>query len=151
MIILAIDPGPIESAYALWDGEKILAHGKRPNGDLAAPEFRSKNQADFVAIECVSSYGMAVGSEVFETCRWEGKFELLFTNVVRVRRRDVKSHLCETTTAKDKDVIAALTDRLGTKGTAKAPGPTFGVAGDVWAALAVAVFKWDELAKAGVK
>lgn len=139
--VLGIDPGPTESAYAYWDGSKILKSGKIPSREIIDLE-----PVDVVAIECCTGYGMAVGQEVFETCRFEGRYEAFFegvTKTIRVRRRDVKSHLCENPAAKDRDIIAALTDRIGPKGTKKAPGPTFGVSADIWAALATAIYAYD--------
>jgi hypothetical protein len=131
----------VQSAFVVWDGKRILEMGKVENSALLGkPPVVSA-----VAIESIKGYGMTVGAEVFETCRWEGKFELFFDTLspIRVARRDVKDHICMNAKAKDKDVIEALTDRIGPKGTKKDPGPTFGVAADIWAALAVAVFVWD--------
>jgi hypothetical protein len=42
-------------------------------------------------------------------------------------------------------VRQALIDRLGLQGTKKAPGPTYGIKSHEWAALAVAVYGWDQL------
>ena len=33
-LVLAIDPGPTQSAYVLWDGKKILYHGKDDNDKI---------------------------------------------------------------------------------------------------------------------
>jgi hypothetical protein len=64
----------------------------------------------------------------------------------RITRGEVKVHVCNSKKAKDANVRQALIDRLGKPGTKKAPGPTYGIAGDVWAALAVAVTWWDSRA-----
>jgi hypothetical protein len=66
-------------------------------------------------------------------------------NVTRVFRKDVKLHLCNSPRAKDANVRQALLDRLGPQGTKKAPGPTYGVKSHEWAALAVAVYGWDQI------
>jgi hypothetical protein len=97
----------------------------------------------------IASYGMAVGASVFETCVWIGRFVQTASvsggNVTRVFRKDVKLHLCNSPRAKDGNVRQALIDRLGPQGTKKAPGPTYGVKSHEWAALAVAVYGWDQL------
>ena len=90
----------------------------------------------------IASYGMAVGAEVFETCIWIGRFKQAWCSPDDVRmmfRQEVKLHLCKSTKAKDGNVRQALIDRLGPVGTKKNPGPTFGIAGDMWAAVGIAV------------
>jgi hypothetical protein len=64
--------------------------------------------------------------------------------VLRIYRADVKLHLCNSHRAKDKNVRQALIDLYGpTKeaaiGRKASPGPLYGLAGDGWAALGVAV------------
>lgn len=146
--LLAIDPGPAESAWVLMapDGT-IVERAKEPNravrarlGDMGRG-FIVAPRVDFVAIEMIASYGMAVGREVFETCLWIGRFaELCHAVPTRlVYRSEVKSHLCHSQKAKDANIRQALIDKLGPVGTKKAPGPCYGIAGDVWSALAVAV------------
>ena len=51
-----------------------------------------------------------------------------------------KMHLCNSPRAKDANVSQALKDKLGEVGTAKAPGPLYGIAKHAWAALAVGVY-----------
>lgn len=94
----------------------------------------------------IASYGMAVGAEVFETCVWIGRFMQAHPdlNMHRIKRGDVKMHLCHSMRAKDANIRQALIDRLGAPGTKKNPGKTYGVSGDVWAALAVAVTYHDQ-------
>ncbi len=64
-------------------------------------------------------------------------------------RREVKLHLCGTARAKDNNIRAALLDRFGGSrsvavGTAKHPGPLYGIRSHEWAALALAVTFWDQ-------
>jgi hypothetical protein len=98
---------------------------------------------DAVAIEQIASYGMPVGAEVFETVFWSGRFaEAAYARmrrVTRIPRMEVKMHLCHNSRAKDANIRQALIDRLGAPGTKKAPGTTYGIKADEWAALAVAV------------
>lgn len=164
MSIFAIDPGPVESAWVDWDGGKVVSHGKAKNAHVRNLCL-AIGQDGWVVIEKIASYGMAVGAEVFETCVWTGRFIEACGQDNRITRCAVKSHLCHSAKAKDANVRQALIDRLGppavkepytpTGKTGKAltprertvPGPTAGLAGDEWAALAVAV-TWHDLHKA---
>lgn len=145
MKILAIDPGPVESAYCVFDGERVVIAGKVPNDAMNTfcLSWHVENSGPAV-IEMIASYGMPVGAEVFETCVWIGRFlERLGGNAERVPRIKVKTHLCHSAKAKDSNVRQALIDRIGPVGTKKDQGPCFGMAGDMWSALAVAVYAWD--------
>jgi hypothetical protein len=150
MKLLAIDPGSERSAWLLLEDGKPSEFGYESNEDLYFRLIQYRHSGWSAAvIESVDSYGMAVGREVFETVFWTGRyFEALIVEipVVRLTRRKVKLHLCGTSTAKDANVRQALIDRFGgiggksaAIGTKAAPGPLYGVSGDVWAALAVAV------------
>ena len=149
MRLLAIDPGPKFSAYVIWDGTAILEHGKVPSDELL--RFEAGKMLDACAIEMIACYGMPVGEEVFETCVWIGRYIERWRSYTcnlphrLITRGAVKMHLCHTMKAKDANIRQALIDRLGAPGTKKAPGATFGLAGDEWAALAVAITTWDAL------
>jgi len=149
MKILAIDPGPTESAWIIWDGIRIHDFGKHPNDAVLEVVHACKQGVGCAfAVEMIASYGMAVGAEVFETCVWIGRFIQAwgeFTEPLRVKRLDIKMHHCHDSKAKDTNIRAALIDRLGTPGTKKQPGPTHGVSKDVWAALALAVCVGDRM------
>ena len=91
--------------------------------------FKGAKQPRHVVIEAIASYGMAVGAEVFETCIWIGRFyEALsqYSEPARVYRKDVKMNLCGQTRAKDSNIIQALKDRFGDKGTKSKPGWFYG-------------------------
>lgn len=145
MILLAIDPGNTESAYVTYDTEatRPLSFAKVANFDLLL--HLDEVNADELAVEMIASYGMAVGAEVFETCVWIGRFIERWSGCSHrlVYRREVKLHLCGSPRAKDPNVRQALIDLYGGKekavGTKKSPGPLYGISGDVWAALGVAV------------
>ena len=148
MSILAIDPGPVRSAYVVWDGERIRVHGMWDNDDMLA--IVRTSGASRLAIEMVASYGMPVGREVVETVLWAGRFYQAWVESISIRpdpvlvyRLQVKQHLCNDSRAKDGNIRQALIDRLGAPGTKKAPGVTYGIKADEWAALAVAVTAWD--------
>ena len=139
-LILAIDPGTTESGWVRFDAGRVVASGVLPNQAMLDSV---KNGHDTVlAIEMVAGYGMAVGREVFETVRWIGRFQQAWRDPESVRlvyRKDVKLHLCGSPRAKDPNVRQALIDLLGPQGKKANPGPTYGVSGHAWSALAVAV------------
>jgi hypothetical protein len=144
--VIGIDPGPEQSAYVEFDGRHIYRHGILPNVELEVHELWREPH---IFCEMIASYGMAVGASVFETCVWIGRFmsEAFSSSgrdLHRVFRKDVKLHLCQSPRAKDANVRQALLDRLGPQGTKRAPGPTYGIKSHEWAALAVAVYGWDQ-------
>jgi len=104
---------------------------------------------DHLAIEMVASYGMPVGASVFETCVWIGRFIQSWAAPGAglthefIYRREVKLYLCNNARAKDANVRQALIDIYGGKekaiGKKATPGPLYGMAGDCWSALGVAV------------
>jgi hypothetical protein len=154
-MIFAIDPGPNHSAYVVYDPAARVIHdkGKVENYDMHLMCMRwglGNECRDYVpVVEMIASFGMPVGAEVFETCVWIGRFvgawggnEGLAWH--RMKRHDVKMHLCRNPRAGDPNIRQALIDMFGPSrekaiGTKRAPGPLYGVSNDVWAALAVAV------------
>lgn len=158
MRILAIDPGTERSAWLSFDTsrglEEVVAFGIQPNAELA--EWLRFGGTGFderstVVIEKVESFGMAVGAEVFETVYWSGRFAEAArpARVERIGRRAIKVALCGSARANDANIRAALLDRFGGRaavGTKAAPGPLYGIAKDVWSALAVAVVYADQSA-----
>lgn len=140
MTVLAIDPGTTESAFVLWDGARVVQHATVDNHELLGM-MSVLRCADLLAVEMIASYGMPVGREVFETCVWIGRFIQAWSPRPHrmVYRREVKLELCGSPRAKDPNVRQALLDRVGPQGTKKAPGPTYGLRADEWAALGVAM------------
>jgi hypothetical protein len=155
-ILLAIDPGNTESAYALVDmaDYRPLRHDKVENAVMLSV-IREADYSD-AAIEQIASYGMAVGRDVFDTCKWIGRFTQLleadlFISPSDVWRRDEKLCLCGDSRAKDANIRQALIDRFALhdmragKGTKKNPDWFYGFRADEWAAYAVAVTHIDTL------
>lgn len=155
-MILAIDPGNIQSAYCVIDKQtyKPLEFGKIDNEDL---KTKLKNDIKFYpidafAIEMIASYGMPVGKEVFDTCVWIGKFIESFDCSLTdyIYRKDEKMNLCGSMKAKDSNIRQALIDRFATfdfkngKGTKKNQDFFYGFSKDVWAAYAVGVTWLDK-------
>lgn len=150
--LIAIDPGPHKSAYVVFDGSRLLRFGKVPNEELLAMlgDYSAVGLANCapLVVEQIAAMGMAVGAEVFETVFWSGRFVASYPHDWdRIKRCEVKLHLCGNMRAKDPNIRQALIDRFGGDSVAigkkKSPGPLYGVSGDVWAALSVAVTYWD--------
>lgn len=148
--VMGIDPGPEQTAFAWFDGKRVTRAAIVNNTEMLNV-LSDPNMEDGQHIFCedIASYGMAVGASVFTTCLWIGRYwERAFQHAYhfrRVFRRDVKLHLCHSPRAKDANVRVALLDRIGPQGTKKQPGPTYGVRSHEWAALAVAVYGWDQI------
>jgi hypothetical protein len=157
MRVLAIDPGNEESAWVIWDGQTILSKGKDINERLLERIVTSfpYDGIDYVVIEMVASYGMAVGQTVFDTCVWIGGFQqaakargydtrLLF-------RKDVKMYWCGQMRAKDSNIIQAIKDKYGEKGTKKHGFNTtyndekVKMKADIWQAFALGEYAFAEV------
>lgn len=158
--VLAIDPGNESSGWVLMDQSdySVLAKGKTPNEDLlhmiTSDNTEVQLQYDNCTIEMIKSYGMSVGSTVFETCVWVGRFyeAVRLTAGIEselVYRPVIKLHHCLSPKANDTTVRHALIDRFasntpnGGKGSAKEPGWFHGFSQDIWAAYALAVYYTD--------
>lgn len=155
-MILAIDPGNIESGYVVIDETlRPIESGKIENEELLNKCGNgSFSDCNNIAIEMVASYGMAVGATVFETCVWIGKFaeRLEYELDIKPRfiyRKDEKLNLCGSMKAKDSNIVQALIDRFAPnisnkgKGTKKDPGWFYGFKKDIWQAYAVAITYHD--------
>ncbi len=161
MRVLGIDPGPVESAYVLWDGKKILTKGKVANdmmlglvrlgiqrGDEVFKDGKWHGEDWWIGIEMIASYGAPVGQETFETCVMIGRMIEASgapNSVTRVTRKEIGKHLCNDGRTKDPIIRQRLLDLVGPQGTKANPGPTYGVSKDVWSALAVAITVYDQL------
>ena len=155
-MILAIDPGNIESAYCIIkkDTYTPIAFGKVNNDELlnAINNNLYSFDVDTLVIEKVASYGMAVGQTVFDTCIWTGRFVQGYLdnsvinrqNVEYIYRKDEKMNLCNSMKAKVSNIRQALIDRFGEVGTKKNPGWFYGFKKDIWAAYAVGVTYLDK-------
>jgi len=162
--IVGIDPGPTESGLVVLDPDKgvVFARVMRNKDVLERFVAASVYQPnDGLAIEWVSSFGMPVGREVFETCLWAGRYLQAWPypdEATLIPRAEVKLALCGSSRAKDGNIRQALLDlfpatgggetpQVGTRGK---PGPLYGVATHTWAALAVAVVaSWREAQRDG--
>jgi hypothetical protein len=158
-MIYALDPGPEQTAWLLYDDEthKPIEFAKCDNADILNNfvSLAMENYRPRIVIEMVASYGKPVGKEVFETCVWIGRFAqaakyILGCEPARLYRTEIKLHLCHATAKVNDGIIRqALIDRFGPGketaiGKKKTPGPLHGIVADVWAALAVAVTYADK-------
>lgn len=149
--LMAIDPGPTKSAVILMCDGIIVDHYKRENDDVVnhVRYIADKFEESSIVIEMIASYGRPVGSEVFETCVWIGRFiEAANGFVERVYRRDVTQGLCGNQRGVNDAVVRQRLIDIYSEGhgksiaigTKKNPGPLYGITADEWQALAVAVF-----------
>ena len=148
MIILAIDPGPTESAWLTY-GDTL--HFEKTDNEILLEKLKVWSGCltpVHLAIEMVASYGMPVGEEVFETVFWTGRFVQAWgRDWSKVYRKDVKMYLCNSMRAKDSNIRQAILDKFPSTGGGKTPqvgtkakpGPLYGIKADIWSALAVAM------------
>lgn len=159
--LLAIDPGNIESGYAiLADDYTPIMFGKVANEDFVKQIISECTNRNIgirkVVIERIKSYGMAVGQSVFDTCVVVGRFSAIFEIMLEgkpteyVGRKEYIVDLIGTPKAKDANVIQYLIDRFAPntpnrgKGTKKDPGFFYGFRADVWQAYAIGVWALDK-------
>lgn len=163
--MIAIDPGPVRSAYVyflpgvcgpLGPPGVLGLHGISLNEDVlrnvVAPAALALDRRDPAAfpgplvLEKVESYGRPVGEETFETVFWVGRFWEAWgrPDCERIGRAEVKTRLCGSPSKVNDAVLRQrLIDlwdgRAAAIGTARSPGPLRGVRKDEWQALALAV------------
>jgi len=148
--IIAIDPGPTESAWVVLTCGVPTDFGKETNATVIAwlreRSLHKDARKTPLVIERIASYGMPVGEEIFETVYWTGRFTEAYGDdmTMRITRKAVTRHLCGIGKAKDSNVRQALIDRYGGKRETKKGGILYKVSKDVWAALGVAVTAYDE-------
>ena len=158
-MILAVDPGNVESAYCVIDktNYKPIEFGKMENEKLRKKMAKDLKMypIDNFAIEMIASYGMPVGKEVFETCVWIGRFIETFEckNTYYIYRKEEKLNLCGSMKAKDSNIRQALIDRFARfdfkngKGTKSNQDFFYGFSKDVWSAYAVGITWLDKQEK----
>jgi hypothetical protein len=151
--ILAIDPGPEESAWVHLDEERhVLACAKEENA-LVLEAIRHRlirPIGTHVAIERVKARGMRLGDDTLQTCEWVGRFQQHAGGEapwVHLCYRPIVAHWVTqgAPSANDAVIRHCLLNLYGpgrakAVGTKKHPGPLYGVTRDVWQALAVALY-----------
>jgi len=146
MIIAAIDPGNIQSALVVWDGESVLFKALWPNAEIFNWLVEADTNCDALLIEQISCYGLPIGKTTIEAIFWIGRFYTAaagFAERHRVTRQTIKGHHCGKMTSNDANVRAVMVRKYGEPGTKHAPGVTHGLRKDLWAAFALATY-WTE-------
>lgn len=155
MTVITVDPGYRQSAYLVFDGQRILSHGIEPNETLLA-RLAGPSEADVLVLEEMQFFrSFGAGREVFESVFWSGRFAQVWAPrpCERILRSQVRAHL-GASKGGDATVRAALIERFGpfredAVGTRAKPGPLFGIRQDEWSALALAVTWTDRQQAAG--
>ena len=153
--IIGIDPGNKETAFCLVSARTLapVYFVKEENKKMLTDLLNTVQAVGIdnveIVMEDIASYGMAVGREVFDTCKWIGRildrFELQGKDVALIFRMDEKKTICHNPRANDATIRQALIDRFAYgvpnkgKGSKKDPGWFYGFHADVWSAYAVAV------------
>lgn len=176
MRILAIDPGPVQSAWVILDTETLAVVHKAIEDNksaLSMVRMTAQNHRNHricaalgraprapgpvfghIAIERIIPYATAVGQETFDTAWWSGRLAEAAHPIphTMLSRKEVSLHLTGFRNAKEPQINAAVCDVYGVtmrtcKGTKKHPGPLYGIKTHMWAALAVAVTWAEQYAK----
>lgn len=140
-LVIGIDPGTTQSAYVAWDGHFIQELGTAPNPTVAK-YLRNIDRRACVVFESVQSYGKVIGFDVLQTVFWTGRLFQVARDTVgpqqvsRLPRRAVKKHLRLPSSARDKDVRAALIRQFD-------PELWHNLATHQWSAFALAVTWWN--------
>lgn len=155
--VIAIDPGSERSALVtleppnLAPRDRLLVPNARVREYLAsAPTFRTRLVIEYTppyTLQATSNGRVYFPRQLLDTALETGRMIECWgsDDYDLLSRLEVKQHLLGRSTGTDADVSAALLDVYGfrsareAKGTVKEPGPLFGIANDLWAALAVAV------------
>lgn len=145
--VICIDPGPVASGVVFFDGMDVTSPGVYTNESILHFIEMQVLFPVHLAIEGVSSYGMPVGKETFDTVEWIGRFSQKFgySRTTKILRREIKLFLCGTMAAKDKNVRRSILDifpatgggKIPQVGTKKQQGPLYGVTSHAMSALAV--------------
>jgi hypothetical protein len=161
--VIGIDPGNLESALCVYDGEKVLWNGIHPNKEFLSMlegvhgDHVFENGTDVpIYLEDIQAMGMAVGQEIFDTAKMIGRIQLFLEQkeipYKMVKRTEIKLHHCGSTRAKDANITLALVDRFDPsrvfgkygKGTVKNQGFFYGFKDDMWSAFAIALYGHDK-------
>ncbi len=152
MELLCIDPGNKVSGSVIYNTmiKQITdIHTEIENEELISLIPNYRGFTDYLIIETVRSYGMAVGDSVFETMEFLGRCRQAYgmTRSVKMSRLEVKERLCHSHKAGDANIRQALLDLFPASGggsrpqigTKRLPGPLYGMSKHAWSALALGV------------
>jgi hypothetical protein len=142
MIVIGIDPGPIEHAVVAYDvkaNHVMFAKDMTTEGIWNLPSQFAIDEKTVFAIEWFECFGKPAGQTMFMTIFEIGRIASILPTRL-IFRRHVKQFLCDDSRAGDSNVRQALIDKVGAPGTKKEPGPTYGISKHLWQSLAVAVY-----------
>ena len=161
--MLAIDPGPERSALVEFDADRFryVRAAYAVNERIRFAVFKSR--ADRALIEYTPPYTQRVKGtghayvpkEILQTAFESGRMVEAWEQSHGpgdwglINRTTIRRWLLGHTQGGDPEIRAAICDRFGVtaktaKGTKKEPGPLYGIKGDLWAALAVAIVYCDQ-------
>jgi hypothetical protein len=128
-------PAPYVKDFGISGNERVLEIMDSHAGDI-----------DIYAIEVIQGMGQRVGGSVFNTQLWAGRFRQNCPKdkiAYLLTRRSVKSLICKNQRVGDSEVRKSIIDLFGgydaAIGTSKHPGPIYGVARDIWSAIAIGI------------
>lgn len=158
MTIIAIDPGTLQSALVVLEPGGCVSRAVMAENHLVKAllvELLDRNPVPIFALEIIEARGMPMGTETIVTAEWVGRFTEAaepFAKPIRVKRSEVKQYHCGSSKAKDSNIRQAIVDRYGGKdaaiGRKASPGALYGISGDEWQALAVALLVQDQATQA---
>lgn len=157
--VLGVDPGSEQSGGVIWRDGYLKEHIIEPNNVFREWVLENVWEVDMMAIETSKPYPMVTAGgraympeQYAETHRFIGRLQDVWYHTRRylpklVDRKEVLSHLDanKRSGSKDSQVVKALTNRYGKKGTKAEPGILYGIKSHEWQALAVAVTYLDQL------
>lgn len=158
MIILAVDPGPEQSAWLVYDTvtKRPKYFGILDNSDiidLLAYEGKGFNLSTVLVIETMQTFGMKhIFQVVIDTAIWIGRFLQAWNRPSKqIKNTKVRLCICHNVRANSSNIRSALIDRFGGSkeaaiGTKKKKGPLWGIKTHLWSALALAVTYADMVA-----
>lgn len=161
--VIAIDPGTTESGVCIVSSRDYMpvAFAKIRNEDVPYwIQCKNPRMGNYEHIEAViermqGNY-LHVGSDVFLTCEWIGRFDvelhdLGITKREYILRREEYQLLCgKEYSRNDKGIRSSLVDRFAYgapnygKGKKTAPGWFYGFGADVWQSYGIAVAYIDK-------
>ena len=102
MTIIGIDPGPTESAIAIYDQKTHRIRGASIQDNEALVREIPNIPADILVVEWVSNYGMVAGADLFMTALWCGRFIESWDGgeMLLLTRPEIKRRLCGNRNAK---------------------------------------------------
>ena len=112
--LLAIDAGPEKSGWVLMEDGVPVEWGWDDN--FAVLRMCQVGTDIPLVIEDITHYGpnISVGRDVFETCKWMGRFQQAHGGeATYISRPTIKLHLTGSPRAKDANIRIALIDRFG--------------------------------------